>query len=79
MFLSEMVVKCSDPYNKKLKDIGSLFSLKDEVTSKIWLPVHDGAGTAAGSITGFYVVTCWPQPVSAQNNVQLELSNLAFH
>lgn len=51
IFLSEVVVKCSGPDNKKLKDISSLFSLKDEVTPNIWLPIHDGAGTPVGSIT----------------------------
>lgn len=35
MSLSEKVVKCSGPYNKKLKDISSLFSLKDEITPKM--------------------------------------------
>lgn len=51
MSLSEMVVKCSGPYNKKLKDISSLFSLKDEITPQIRLPTDDGAGALVGSVT----------------------------
>lgn len=53
IFLSEVLVKCSGPYNKKLKDISSLFSLKDDVTPKIQLAVRDGAGTLAGSATRY--------------------------